>query len=521
MLRRKGMAIAGGVVAAGAAMVLGQGVARAVSDGNYRWQNQHCAPYANAFDPGPSGGGDNTSEVGCHNFTVTVSDNGGHEYFGIGFQQTPDHEHGTLYPVAQYVPDQTGANVHQEDAWYDLGSKNGGCQRWVYDSNNPTNPPQPSPTTPSCPWMSPSAPNYFRTFDAAPAPETGIRIYIGADDNLAGGEHDSSYALQDGASDGGGSHLALDPRSVNPWLLAFVKNHPQYVLSHPLPAGDGGIGFCVDGVCLVAQTQRQVAYQGGNSPSPDPGPSNPDTYPGGYPYQPGTNHDDTAPRDAAQYNDHTYDKPMLCDSDGDHQKYCGAGGMGYWNDQHGTVYDEPGVQIYNDPDPDGDSGDGIYPHPGIYIGTCGVIIGGKSRPGSSVNDGQGNAPWTMPPSPWTTSQGQLVLSTGCSFPTGRNAGAKTGKTAGVNSSASQSHAAAPQSAGSAVRGAGSSGAHALTSSAAKPTTGAVKGLATTATGASGVPHGDAPIVAGLMAGVLAALGIKLGALRLRRRRRQP
>jgi len=70
---------------------------------------------------------------------------------------------------------------------------------------------------------------------------------------------------------------------------------------------------------------------------------------------------------------------------------------------------EPGVQIYNDPDPDGDSGDGIYPHPGIYIGTCGVIIGGEPRPGNKFK----KDPWTMPPSPWTNSQGQLDLSTGC------------------------------------------------------------------------------------------------------------
>jgi hypothetical protein len=322
----------------------------AASDGNYRYRLQHCAAFADAFDRGAKGGGDHTSEPGCHTVTMTISDNGGHEYFGIGFQQTKDGEHGTLYPVASNFPDSIGSNLHQEDVWYDLGSSSGGCKRYVYDSNDPNRPPQPSPTGPSCPWMNPKAPNYYPQFKVPADPSTGIRIYFGADDNVAGGEHDSAYRLQAGPSDGGGWHVALDPRSVMPWLLAFAHDHPRYVLSHPLPAGDAGIGFCTDGICFSVQTQRQVAYQGGGQPS--------------------ARNSDEQPRDAAHYNRHTYDKPMKCDSDGDHQKYCGRGGMVYWHDQHGTVYDEPGVQVYNDPDPDGDSGDGIYPHPGIYIGTC-------------------------------------------------------------------------------------------------------------------------------------------------------
>jgi len=505
---RKRLLVPLGAAAAVPLLLTAVSPAQAVSDGNYRWQNQHCSPWANAFDPGPRGGGDHTSQVGCHTMALTVADNGGHEYFGIGFQQTPDHEQGTLYPVAKNVPDGVFSNVHQEDVWYDLGSQYGGCHRYVFDSNNPTNPPQPSPTTPSCPWMNPNAPNYFPTFDAAPDPTTGIRIYLGADDNLAGGEHDSAYALQDGPSDGGATHLALDPRSLAPWLLAFAYGNPQYVLTHPLPAGDAGIGFCADGICLSVQTQRQVAYQGGDNPSPDPGRSNPDAYPGGYPYAAGTNHDDTASRDVAQYNDHTYDKPMRCDSDGDHPKYCGAGGMGYWHNQHSTVYDEPGVQIYNDPDPDGDSGDGIYPHPGIYIGTCGVIIGGKARPGSNSNTGQGNAPWTMPPSPWTTSQGQLVLATGCSTGTPGSYGATTRRS--VRSGTGVVAAATPGPAAS-------TGANSSTSSATQPrTAGAVKRLDTTATGASGVPITGTRIVAGLLSG----LGVILGGLPLMGRPRR-
>ena len=71
--------------------------------------------------------------------------------------------------------------------------------------------------------------------------------------------------------------------------------------------------------------------------------------------------------------------------------------MNDWRDQEGTVYAEPGVQVYEDPDPqaspidpvaeieggarDGgapipDGGPSLYPLPGTYAGTCGLIVNG-------------------------------------------------------------------------------------------------------------------------------------------------
>jgi hypothetical protein len=395
------------ILVSGAAVVAlaSIGAAQGASDGNYRFENQHCSGSADASNlNGPNSSNDHT-EVGCHNFVVSVLDNGGHEYFGMGMQQTRVGEQGTLYPVASHLPNSPGSNVHQYDVWYDFGAAGGGCKRYVYDSNHPTAAPQPSPTATSCPWMDSHAPNHFAQFNAPPDPSTGLKIYIGADDNLAGGEHDAS-ALNNGPSDGGGSYLALDPRTVMPWLLSLVAHNPQYVLQHPLPASDGGIGLCVDGICLSAHTSRQVAYQGGGNPSTDPGCTQSATVNcANYPYQPGASHDDGASRDAAEYNPHTFDKPMKCDSDGTNMQYCGNGGMRYWNDTHGTVYDEPGVEIYNDPDPDGDSGDGIYPHPGIYVGTCGIIVGGTPKRQSFQ--------YPKLPSPPANPQGQVILKTGC------------------------------------------------------------------------------------------------------------
>lgn len=390
------------------------------SDGNNRFASQHCSGSADASNRnGNAVPSNDYIETGCHNFTIAILDNGGHEYFGMGIQQTKVGEHGTLYPAASHLPDNVGANVHQWDVWYDFGRAVGGCTRYTYDSNNAMAPPNRSPGPYSCPWMNPTAPNYFPQFGAAPDPSTGLKIYIGADDNLAGGEHDAS-ALSNGPSDGGGVFAALDPRSVMPWVLNVVAGHRQYVLQHPLPIGDGGIGFCVDGLCISAHTSRQVAYQGKPGDyTNDPG-CTPGTLVDGsavdcsnYPYQPGTSHNDTASRDAAQYNQHTWDKPMKCDSDfsnvngkdTSNMRYCGNGGMRYWDAAHGIVYTEPGVQIYNDPDPDGDSGDGVYPHPGIYIGTCGIIVGATPRPGSIQ--------YPVLPSPPANAEGQVILATGC------------------------------------------------------------------------------------------------------------
>jgi hypothetical protein len=222
--------------------------------------------------------------------------------------------------------------------------------------------------------MDPAAPNHYARDDASPHPASGIRLYFGNDDNIAGGEHDGTSGIHNGASDGGGFHVVLDPASVWPWMHAFMHYHPRYILTHPLPVGDAGIGFCVDGTCFSAQTQRQVAYQGGAD----------------------------SQRDAADYSDpHTWDQPAQTCNGGDAGQSCqnpdGSNGLTYWNNRVGTTYDEPGVQIYEDPDPEGSPV--FYPLPALYVGTCGVIIGGGLV--------------QFPASPLTNGGGQIDLQTGC------------------------------------------------------------------------------------------------------------
>jgi hypothetical protein len=87
--------------------------------------------------------------------------------------------------------------------------------------------------------------------------------------------------------------------------------------------------------------------------------------------------------------------------------------MNSWRQQEaGTVNGEPGVQVYEDPDPQASPLDPaydagatpqptLYPIPGAYVGTCGVTAGG------------GPVATAPPGTPGTNSAGQVIVSTGC------------------------------------------------------------------------------------------------------------
>ncbi|MEY2403762.1 MAG: hypothetical protein QOD38_1313 [Acidimicrobiaceae bacterium] len=201
-------------------------------------------------------------------------------------------------------------------------------------------------------------------------PTTGVRVYMGADDNLDNGEHDSSSKIGDGPSDGGAVVFNVSPSSLGVWLSALTSGNTQYVLTHPLPLVDAGFGSCADGLCESVQTQQRTAYQGDN---------------------PRTS------RDAANYDGKQWD-PETCGGPSDTEADCGPGGIKHWTKQEGTVYVEPGAQVYEDPNPEG-SPIGPYPLVGVYAGTCGVVAGG--------------GPIQAPASPVTNGAGQIVVATGC------------------------------------------------------------------------------------------------------------
>jgi hypothetical protein len=252
-------------------------------------------------------------EPGCQSFTVNVNDGDGPELFFVGFQQTAD-----------------GNNVDPS-----------------------------APVTGADPTG----------FD----PTRQLQLYIGADDNLDTGEHDSSPLISNGPSDGGAIVANYNMSTLDPWSRAVMGGDVSYVLTHPLPLVDFGFGMCADGICLAVTTTERVAYSGGDK------------------------HSD--PQPVADYSGKQWD-PDTCGGPDDTKADCGGHDIRYWHKRDGVRTTEPGVQFFEDPDPQG-SPIGPYPLPALYAGTCGVIVGGGDVVGPADT-------------PLTNSAGQAYIPTGCS-----------------------------------------------------------------------------------------------------------
>jgi hypothetical protein len=288
-----------------------------------------------------SGGADNydkpAAEEGCYTVILTLSDLSGHEYLGAGVRQAA-----------------SGSFQNTLDVWVDPD----GIKRTVTFS--------PSGVTMQPPEAS-----------TLPHPETGLRLYFGGDDNLNHGEHDSSPQVSNGPSDGGGIQLNISPDAAHAWLEALQDVDLSYLLTHALPGADFGTGACADGICFSVTTQRRVAFVGGDTTGKT--------------------------RAVANYEGKLWDPPS-CSGTRDGVDRCSYDQLNDphilkdWNDLEGTVYVDPGIQIYEDPDAQA-SPAGPYPLPALYVGTCGAIFGGGNlsfNPGPSVNGA-----------------GQLVFPTAC------------------------------------------------------------------------------------------------------------
>ena len=140
--------------------------------------------------------------------------------------------------------------------------------------------------------------------------------------------------------------------------------------TNPIPFVGAQTGACADGICLAFTSYRQEIYRG--------------TGPG--------------ERDAAYYNGRRWDPFDCTGADYEGEMSCDSGepngphSLNDWRAREGIVYAQPGLQIYEDPDPQGSpldplveiqkalgiykGGTPLYPLPGIYVGTCGVIIRG-------------------------------------------------------------------------------------------------------------------------------------------------
>jgi hypothetical protein len=126
---------------------------------------------------------------------------------------------------------------------------------------------------------------------------------------------------------------------------------------NPVRAADTAAGACADGLCFGYDTMRRTMYKGGcTSCSPQ-----------------------------AVYDDETttdWRSPNCNSGDTNSQDHCGSG----WRtgsdkgsirsayDQRGSYYSDPGVFIYEDPDPQSSPVLPMYPICELYAGTQGVKV---------------------------------------------------------------------------------------------------------------------------------------------------
>jgi hypothetical protein len=365
-----GTVAATAVLAAGLAMTTLK--AEAVSGGGYDPAQQGCSKTANRNDRPQS------TEKGCHNATLQINSGSGDyrhrsHLLSVNTDQLPDGQSlhagsvamdpgmGTQYVVRFDTGTGSFILLNPLGLAIDLAT-------WVAGGGQGPPPiPQQILGTPAQPsaGADQSQARKRSVTDGA----TNQQVYFGADDNLDNGEHDgvnpTDYGGRDarvanGPSDGGAAqvntHLQGDPSDPASLLR---KNVDPTDMHNPLRAADAGTGACADGLCAGADTTRRKAYQGGCRSCAD----------------------------QSVYNDQNSTNWRSPDCNGQstaNQNKCGAGwrngnpsGNIYqpWSER-GAYYTDPGVFVYEDPDPQASPlGSQVqYPICELYAGTMGVWV---------------------------------------------------------------------------------------------------------------------------------------------------
>jgi hypothetical protein len=375
---------------AGAAVaVAGAGTAFAVSGGGYTQHKQGCKPGDDAHNhqnqPQPKG---------CHDLNILVR-SGNHTFGEAGVNTTRQGENPHSITV-MIAPDGSGNpkggatgkafTLHIDSNYqpipagqcglFDLPTApiglvtGGGCKldptKWALPTSPPT-----------------ITPKVTMGKGKGGAPDlTHAQLYFGSDDGLDSGEHDEpdgkhgTKTEQNGPSDGGAIVIRWHPMAVNKWatrVLAGLKRGDLAPLArNPLPFLSAGFGACADGICIAVQSRRTESLRGGGKGN----------------------------RDVYNYSGKTFDPYNCSGASTKEEKQCHDATHknedSYLKQEAKHVYLEPGVQFFEDPDPNGSPLLPMYPLPAVYAGTCGVVLGG--------------GPMTMPKSPVTNSAGQLVIS---------------------------------------------------------------------------------------------------------------
>ncbi|HUC37596.1 MAG TPA: hypothetical protein VMR97_10795 [Acidimicrobiales bacterium] len=212
----------------------------------------------------------------------------------------------------------------------------------------------------------------------------GVLVYFGMDDNTDNGEHDGFSGNNNtagaivGPSDGGSMLLSVTPQTATKTPSA----------TNPEGAANYSMGFCADGICGGATTQQQTVYQGCNAKTGEKASS------------------DKCAKGTAK-NDNVYENNTPASTK--ESPNCNGGGpnsseTACYKNSNGTpnpggadayrqntpqnMNTEPGVQTYQDPDPQRSPAAPVGT-PGLYVGSCGAYAndsGGAGSPGITGQD---------------------------------------------------------------------------------------------------------------------------------------
>lgn len=371
MANKKPWKAALGTLAAGTLCVGLGGAAWAVSAGGYNPSQQDCPTNAEANNA-PNG----YVSPGCHNTAANVEDGSGNRYAEVGLDQLPNGgpagtptPYSIGYPGNDNSPHSGCVAVNTDGTGGGTGRGCGNNSKGLgfstpFDLQNQSQPPNPTLDTGTAQMLTNIA-------------GKGLHFYFGMDDNSDAGEHDGvsggngTAGSVNGASDGGGVGVYLLPQNLTATPTPY----------NPVAFAGAFTGFCADGFCGEATTSRQTVYQG-CSPA--------DNTSGSVKC---TAARQSSSRNAYDYSGKKWD-PYNCssgDKTSESPKSCNATMDSYRQTEAHNVYAEPGVQVYEDPDPQGSPTDPIYdngvtpkptdyPLPAAYAGTCGVVVGGGTAP---------------------------------------------------------------------------------------------------------------------------------------------
>jgi hypothetical protein len=369
------------------------GAAVAISSGFYGSHKQGCGKHAASHTKA-----DTKQPKGCHDLQVLVRDGKGHKYFEVGTEinKNGDIVHSgnvMVSPDGSGTPKGdvrgTGVAGHIDTNWqpippdqcgtfdiptYPIGLLlGGGCKLDPTAWNLPAKPPSVTKKV-----------KVGKNVVVAPS-ASHLQVYFGADDGLDSGEHDEPSGkhgtrhAESGPSDGGSIRLKWHPAAAPTWaslvLAGAAKGKVSKIATDPFPLLDAGAGGCADGICVAGTSKREDVYHGGGK--------------GG------------KRRSAYDYQGKQWD-PYDCNGASDesekkcHDKTHKTADDYYRDDAH-HVSAQPGVQVYEDPDPSGSPIAPDYPIPAVYAGSCGVTVGGGSV--------------KAPKSPVTNHSGQVAIKT--------------------------------------------------------------------------------------------------------------